>query len=230
MKQVLSGCLAFGVVMALCTATQAAPLNKGFAGEPFLDTGLSGTTSALRPELAGTVLEDVIQEFSLLNIKGNVQSRVVREDGTGTLDFSWRVWVLPSSTGGNVSTFRLKDFGYDHISDADFRTDGVGSVAPYLARVFNPATHPTGAINFGFTDPAIGPGDPNDIQNGSYFFFLRTTALDYSKTALYDLLGGPSDAPTDTFTTFAPIPEPSSALLGSSALFVASLARRRRIS
>lgn len=228
MKHGLRGCLALGLVMAVCVTTQAASLNKGFAGEPFLDTGLSGTTSALRPELTGTVLEDVVQEFSLLNIKGNVQSRVVREDGTGTLDFSWRVWVLPSSTGGDVSAFRLRDFGYSHINDADFRTDGLGSVAPYTARVFNPTDYPTGAINFLFTDPAIRPGDPADQQNGSYFFFLHTTATDYAQTASYDVLGGPSDTPTSLFATFAPIPEPSSAVLSLCGMALATVARRRR--
>ena len=51
---------------------------------------LSGTTAAKRPELAGTVLKDVVRPFSINllgggKITGTVQDRVVREKKTGTL-------------------------------------------------------------------------------------------------------------------------------------------------
>jgi hypothetical protein len=76
-----------------------------------LDTSLGGTTSAARPELAGTVLEDDVQTFSFLGITGTVQNRVVREDVSGTLDFYWRIKVDEGVPGvaapGAISAFRL---------------------------------------------------------------------------------------------------------------------------
>lgn len=71
------------------TGAHAVPLNNAFVAQPYLDTGLPGTTVAARPELAGVVLADTMQPltFSGLALSGTVQNRVVRETGTGTLDF-----------------------------------------------------------------------------------------------------------------------------------------------
>ena len=172
----------------------------GGLGAPALDQAA--------PELAGTVLQDVITPFSFaaLNISGAVQNRVVREDGTGTLDFYWRILVDPASTGGGIGAFRLTDFGYSNLTDADWRIDGVGANGPDIGRLFNPATHPDGAINFLF-DPSVAAG-----AAGSNFFFLHTSATNCALTANYDLLGGPNQTLSDVFQTFAPsaVPEPSS--------------------
>jgi len=110
------------------TGAHAVALTEPIA-TPFADTALTGTTVAARPELAGTVLEDVITPFSFSGVSGTVQNRVVRESGTGTLDFSWKINVDPGSASAGVSAFRLIDFGYDNIKDADWRIDGLGSVA-----------------------------------------------------------------------------------------------------
>ncbi|MFO0913479.1 MAG: hypothetical protein U0795_11020 [Pirellulales bacterium] len=159
--------VAIGIMLAASPAAQAVGLNKGFAGENFLDTALPGTNSALRPELAGVVLADELQPFSYSGVTGTVQSRVVRENGTGTLDFYWQVDVDPGSTGIPVTSFRLADFGYDYIVDADRRIDSTGTVSPYKARVFNPLIHPSGYINFVFEDPPVGAGE------SSVLFFLH---------------------------------------------------------
>ena len=107
--------------------------------------------------------------------------------------------------------------------------DGLGSAAPFVGRVFNPVTHPEGAINFLFTDPAVMPAGPTDPNGSSRFFFLHTDATLYAKTALYDLLGGPNGTLSPTFSTFAPVPEPSSFVLMAVGLGAVGFAARRRI-
>ncbi len=209
-------------------------LNKSFVAQPFLDTALGGTTSAARPELAGTVVEDVLQPFSFLGVSGSVQNRVVREDGSGTLDFYWRINVDPNASTVNIpnaiSAFRLIDFGYDKINDADWRSDGLGSAAPHTGRVFNPASEPSGAINFLFSDGLVLPGDPSVASSGSRFFFLHTDATEYAKTAEYDLLDRAQNLST-IFSTFAPatnaVPDGGSSL-GMLVLGVAGLCWRVR--
>lgn len=219
---------ALALLLYAVTPAHALLLNKSFSGEPFLDTTLTGTTNAARPELSGIVLADIVQPFSVpaLNISGNVQSRVAKEDGTGTLDFYWHVTVDRASTGGAVSAFRLIDFGYDDIVDGDYRVDSVGTATTPTARVFNPASAPNGAINFLFSNPGVLPGDPNSDANGSHFFFLHTDATTYAQTASYDLLVGANQTLTDIFSTFAPTPEPSCLTLA--AVGAAALLRRRR--
>lgn len=184
----------------------ATPLNDGFGGAPYVDTPLAGTTSAARPELAGTVLADMNTPFAVGGATGVVQSRVVRETASGTLDFYWRVKTDPSDSADAVGALRLIDFGYLDLTDADWRSDGLGSVAPTTARLFNPTSYPTGAINFLF-GPDLGGGA------GSSFFFLHTDATRYSQTASYDLLDTPGGLSGlyATFAPAAPVPEPAPA-------------------
>jgi len=183
-------------------ASQATGLDKSFTAQPYLDTSLGGTTSAARPELAGTVLEDDVQTFSFLGITGTVQNRVVREDVSGTLDFYWRIKVDEGVPGvaapGAISAFRLGNFDYESINDGDWRIDGLGSATPYVGRVFNSTIYPDGDINFLFTNGLVTPGD-----DGSKFFFLHTDATSYAKTATYDLLNQNQDL-SSGYSTFAP--------------------------
>jgi hypothetical protein len=219
---------AAAVLGATVQSAGATPLDNGFSSQPFLDTTLPGTTVAARPELAGVVLADVLTPFSFASpgISGTVQNRVVREDSTGTLDFYWRVLVDPSSAPGGISALRLINFGYSDLTDADWRIDGLGSDAPTTARLFNPAGHPDGAINFLF-DPSVDAGD----ADGSNFFFLHTSAVNYAETASYDLLVGPPEGLSGLFRTFAPaaaVPEPSPASLLALGILTLGWLRYRR--
>jgi len=204
------------------TPAGAAPLNNGFSGQNFLDTPLAGTTAAARPELAGLVVADTDTPFSVGGVTGFVQNRVVREFGTGTLDFYWRVELDPATNGNaGITAFRLDDFGYGDLTDADYRIDGSGSVPASTARLFNPGSYPQGDINFLF-GTAIEPGQ------SSQFFFLHTDAVMFAMTADYDFVTG-ADGIGGGGPTYAPaVPEPAPAvLLALGVLTLAGLRSRR---
>ena len=192
----------------LLLAAGAASLNNGFSGQTFLDTPITGTTAAARPELAGTVVADVDTPFSLDGVTGYVQNRVVRETASGTLDFYWRVVVDQNTNGGsNIRGLRLEDFGYGYMTDADWRIDGLGTDGPTIARLFNPTTYPQGDINFLFSP------DMNAGGESSNFFFLHTGATAFAETGGYDVLNADGNF-TGRADTFAPaVPEPAPAML-----------------
>jgi hypothetical protein len=188
--------------------------------------GLPGTTVAVRPELAGPIIEDVDQPFSFTDTTGHllsgvVQNRVVRSSVDGTLDFYWRIKETSgqSASGdpGAISSFRVGGFG-NFALDADWRIDGLGAIHPTQAHRFSDPSF----INFLFNDPALVP--PND----SVFFFLDTQATAYAKVGSYDLTGTGGNGISLSYQTFAPVPEPSSmAFFAGGLLLLGFLARRR---
>ncbi|MDB5999910.1 MAG: hypothetical protein JWP52_1609, partial [Rhizobacter sp.] len=66
---------------------------------------LPGTSAASRPELEGTVIEDVTAAwvsaidpmYGFPGAIGSLQSSVLRSTSTGTLDFYWRITVSQPS-------------------------------------------------------------------------------------------------------------------------------------
>ncbi len=90
-----------------------------------------GTTAAARPELVGTVLVDQIRPFSRvvggIVVRGAVQDRVVRETGTGELDFYSFIRLLPTSTAAIVGLERSNFGPPAALADVDWRIDSLGT-------------------------------------------------------------------------------------------------------
>ncbi|HME71191.1 MAG TPA: PEP-CTERM sorting domain-containing protein [Myxococcota bacterium] len=215
--------LVSSTVLTAYTTAQAVPLSIPIPPAPSADTALPGTTVAARPELAGVVLQDLITPFSFDGITGTVQNRVVKENAAGTLDFYWKINVDSSATGGGITAFRLGDFGFANITDADWRIDGLGTDAPDTGRLFSNTADPGGAINFLFDKQPVLDGQ------ASRFFFLHTDATSYARTASFDMLCGPSNCISGSTSTFAPaVPEPSTLSLVVGGLFGLLIKRRMK--
>ncbi|MEO0249874.1 MAG: hypothetical protein ABIN58_10155 [candidate division WOR-3 bacterium] len=188
---------------------------------PDVWTDLPGVSGGAGP---GTVVEDVIKNFSFGGVDGSaytgtVQNRVLRH-ADNTLSFIWQV-TNDSTSSGNIMGFRLGDF-LSSTYDANWSTTSMGEVGVDAALLFST---PLGFVNFRFEGDGIAPGQ------SSRFFFLNTDATAYAETAIYDLTtNGPISS---LYSTFAPsavaTPEPGIFLLLSSSLFgLAAIARSRR--
>ena len=144
---------------------------------PGESTPLSGTTEAARPELAGLVLNDALQEIELFGIGPpvavQIQLRVVRSDITGLLDFYYRILTgtSPLGTHADTVTIWLPPPAGITVTYADFRPDGLGTTAPdkfiYGA--------PDNKYTFIFSKDV--PADTS-----TRFFFVSTNARDFSAT------------------------------------------------
>lgn len=193
---------------------------------PATSTPLPGTTVALNPQLAGVVLEDDIQAFSFVAnggiISGTVQSRVVRSDLDGTLDFYWRV-ISDAASAGAMQSFRVGNF-FTGSYDADWRIDGLGETAPLAGILFD---SPYGQVNFEFADVS---GGGLAAGSSSMFMFFDTSATKYARTGLYDLTNMGQTEISSLYETFAPsyVPEPGSAALLGLGVAGMLLGRRRK--
>jgi hypothetical protein len=165
---------------------------------------LTGVTSAARPELAGVVLQDTIRPFSVDLGGGNfttgmILDRVVRETGSGTLDFYYRVFNDVSSSGSLDFVTRNSFTGFG--TDVEFRTDGLGTIGPDQAS--RNAAGDEVLFDF-FSTNLLFPGAQ------SYSFFVKTDATDFDENGTGSLafssnLGGG----TFDFDTFQPVMKPS---------------------
>ena len=167
---------------------------------------LPGTTAAAEPQLAGTVLADELIPFSfsagpgLGNITGQVQQRVVRSSVDGTIDFYWRV-INNANSAAAIGSFRVGGFVSPEYN-ANWRSDGVGDIAPSAAHRFTGSY--ASSVNFLFTSDGTGLGGGVFPGQSSKLFFFDTTATSYAKTALYDITGTGIGPISVAFTAYSP--------------------------
>jgi MYXO-CTERM domain-containing protein len=207
------------ILLASAPCVLAVPVTPGSGGVP-----LPGTTLAADPSLAGSVLADVTTAWSspidpkygFPGAQGEIEERVVRETGAGTLDFYWRITVDGVSYPNDVplaftvSGLSLASFAGGSAFDANWRSDDVGSVAPI------DASATAGAVTWDFAADSFGPA------TSSHFVFLHSSATSFDGAAAMHF--GATDA-----GTFGPsaVPEPAGAILAAAGLALLALRRRR---
>jgi hypothetical protein len=131
---------------------------------------LTGTSLAEQPELAGTVIADLVSPWreDAIGGTGTLQSLVVRE-ASGTLDFYYRLTNDPTSAGDGL--LFLTNFGFDPLTfDVDFRTDSVGTIAPSHAD----SSTSIRAVGFAFFERVVPAGEE------SVFMFIRTNTRTFA--------------------------------------------------
>ncbi len=196
----------------ICAGIFLLGLSIGTANAVVLSPGyntLMGTTSAAEPNLAGTVIVDDMVGFSFNAydgiVSGTVQVRIV-EAIDNTLDFYWRV-LNDANSAGSIGSFRIGEF-FTSVYNADYRTDGVGDLAPDSAYLFDGPFQ--GFVNVSFANGGLQAGQ------SSNFFFLDTDATAYAKTGIYDLTNLSQSQISSTYAMYAPaydVPEPAGLIL-----------------
>jgi hypothetical protein len=135
------------------------------------DLPLPGTSAAAEPDLAGPVVSDKLEPFTISSatapVSGTVQVRMVR-NAAGKLAFYWKINNSAASKGAVAS---LSFTGFPkQVYDANWRKDGLGTVAPSsVVGNVSPADLKTWLCGFHFKTP-VKPGE------SSRFFFLRSEA------------------------------------------------------
>ena len=148
----------------------AAPVLAIPTGVTPFEIALPGTSAAAEPGLAGTVVSDTLVPFSVASAtapaSGTVQVRTVR-GADGKLSFYWKINNAAASKG-QVSALYISGFP-KAVYDANWRQDGLGSVAP--TKVQGGFSFDLKSWLYGFDfGTAIKPGE------SSRFFFLRSGA------------------------------------------------------
>ena len=161
-------------IAALCAL---APLSAAFA-VPLPVAGnvsIVGTTNAANPDLAGTVVRDVVTDLTLTTASGarvefSIQDRVVKRKATGTLDFYFRV-IHKADSKDAIGYVRRSKFGNGMTLDVDYRTDGVGTVG---ARAVQRSGAGGDVVTFDFANNPITPGKESRL----HFIATKATAFD----------------------------------------------------
>lgn len=209
------------VTALLAGVAQAAPLPPGGL------IGLSGTTVAAEPALAGTVQDDTLRPFAIgfgggIGLTGVVQDRVVLSNDLGTLIFAPRIRDTLGTAGVvPLEILSISLTGYaGYTTDVEYRTDGLGDAGPDT--VSRSADGDT--LNFRYTGSPLLPPDE------SLFPSILTDATQFAPvgTALIVARTSPTSGPFSVTLQGinVPVPEPTSAGLLLGGLF-AGVVRRR---
>ena len=225
-------CAALAATMLAGSPVQAA--STIITGPGSYEVG--ATTVAEEPDLAGVVLADRLQPFTINGASGGVvtgfiQERVIRSDATGFLHFSHRV-IIDMSSGFEPGSY-LEWLDFDPVATGTplvvgRRTDGLGSAT---STIFDLA--PSGMSRFDF--------NLIDLDGSSFstqFHFWKSNATNFALTGQLRLSGDEFDtdglaSPISTpwYATYAPapIPEPATwAMLLSGFAAVGWHLRRRK--
>jgi hypothetical protein len=198
--------------------------------------GVGATTAAEEPDLAGVVLEDRLQPFTIDGaagglVTGVIQERVIRSDVTGFLHFSYRVTLETISSFGIGSYLEWLDL--DPVATGDplavgRRTDGLGSPT---SSNYDLAAAGQSRFDFNLLDL-----DPANAGFTTQFHYIKTNATNYALTGQLRLSGfefvgfDAEGIASDWLPTFAAaaIPEPRSWAVMIAGLGLAGAALRRR--
>jgi hypothetical protein len=143
---------------------------------------LPGTTAAAQPALAGVVVRDALIPFAVDDgightiFKGTLQDRVVRENGSGTLDFYQTIRADAGFTIPAVLQYVSRSSFGGWGVDANFRTDGLGD--PTIKPEFATRSADGKSVFYRFGNDRVDPGDQ------SLFYMAKTNAK------AFDLRGG----------------------------------------
>jgi len=170
----------------------------------FKQVSIEGTTAADQPALNGTVVRDQTVPFTVTGhsgqvlFQGTVQDQVVRESGSGHLDFVQVIRADASLAKSAVFDF-LRRGGFDNFSKSlGFRTDagGQSNLSPERAYVSNDGS----TVQVSFNDK-ITPGGVTRTS------FVRTdaTAFDLTGQAELSFIGLDHDQASALVATARPI-------------------------
>ncbi len=192
------------ISVVICSIATLTPANSSAALLASGDTiALAGTTVAMQPELAGTVILDSSIYDSVAPSGNNVfqvgievTNRVVRSTLDGSLIFAPRIVPTLNNTGGNFLIDRVVTDGFtDFTLDVNYRSDGLGDRGP------NNASRSVSGdqLSFDFLFPLVVSNLFENPQEQSYFFSIHANATAYANTGSMSIFGRHLNYPGETF-------------------------------
>ena len=140
---------------------------------------LPGTTAAAQPALNGVVIHDNLIPFAVNDglghtiFKGTLQDRVVRENGTGTLDFYQTIRADQGFPIAAMLQFVTRSSYGGWSTDVNFRTDGLGDPTIKPERAARSVDGKV--VRFDFGNDRVDPTDQ------SLFYMIKTNAKAFNR-------------------------------------------------